>query len=184
MEEREINLIKEAQGGNQMAFQQLINIHGDKVMGAAYKFTKNHQDAEDLYQETFLKVYKNIQSFRYESEFFTWVYRILANMAYNSFRKNKKYQTVEIGEESNLWETIPASNSSNADKYFFNNALKDQINNSLLDLSPKQRTVFIMKHFEGKKIKDISAILDCTEGTIKRYLFRATQKLRTSLSNA
>ena len=184
MEENEVSLIKDAQGGNNMAFQQLMNIHGEKVMGAAFKFVKNHQDAEDLYQETFLKVYKNIKSFRFESEFYTWVYRILANMAYNSFRKNKKHQVVENGEDSNLWETIPASENTNADKDFYNNALKDEINKSIMELSPKQKTVFIMKHYERKKIKDIAAILDCTEGTVKRYLFRATQKLRSTLSQA
>ncbi len=184
MERDEVELIKKAQDGDKMAFQELMNRHGERVMCGAYKFTKNHQDAEDLYQETFIRVYKNIESFRFESEFYTWVYRIMANLAFNLYRKQKRMQTIEPEDEDYFWQTIPADESSNSDRKLYLTSIKEQVDQALLGLSPKQRTVFIMKHYEAKKIRDISAILGCTDGTVKRYLYRATQKLQKMLSSS
>jgi RNA polymerase sigma-70 factor (ECF subfamily) len=185
MNEKEKVLIKKAQDGDNMAFQKIMNIHGQKMLGLAFKFTKNHQDAEDLYQETFLKIYKNLSSFRFESEFTTWAYRILANLAYNSFRKKKNNQTVDMEDgDRNMWETIPGDDHDMADQEVYNESLREQIHFAISQLSQKQKTVFIMKHYEGKKIKDIAGILGTTEGTVKKYLFRATQKMRQTLVNA
>ncbi len=185
MTEQEKKLIKNAQEGDNMAFQEIMKIHGQKMLGLAFKFTKNHQDAEDLYQETFLKIYKNLQSFRFESEFSTWAYRVLANLAYNSFRKQKTNMTVDMEDgERDMWETIPGDERDNADAEVYTESLREQIYSALSQLSPKQKTVFIMKHYEGKKIKDIAGVLGTTEGTIKKYLFRATQKMRQTLVNA
>jgi len=184
MDQQEIEIIERIKNGDEMAFQQIMSKYGERVMGLAFHFTKNYQDAEDLYQETFIKVYRNINSFRFESEFFTWVYRILANQAFNYFRKSKRMTIVEPGENDYLWETIPADESSEADQATLNSSLREEIDRALLQLSPQQRVVFILKHYEGKKIKDIALILDCTEGTVKRYLFRATRKLQTILVKA
>ena len=184
MDQQEIEIIERIKNGDEMAFQQIMSKYGERVMGLAFHFTKNYQDAEDLYQETFIKVYRNINSFRFESEFFTWVYRILANQAFNYFRKSKRMTTVDPGENDYLWETIPADESSEADQATLNSSLREEIDRALLQLSPQQRVVFILKHYEGKKIKDIALILDCTEGTVKRYLFRATRKLQTILVKA
>lgn len=184
MDQQEIEIIERIKNGDEMAFQQIMSKYGERVMGLAFHFTKNYQDAEDLYQETFIKVYRNINSFRFESEFFTWVYRILANQAFNYFRKSKRMTIVDPGENDYLWETIPAGESSEADQATLNSSLREEIDRALLQLSPQQRIVFILKHYEGKKIKDIALILDCTEGTVKRYLFRATRKLQTILVKA
>lgn len=183
MEKDEIDLIKRVQGGDKMSFQQIMAKYGDKVMGLAYHFTKNTYDAEDLYQETFIKVYHNIGSFRFESEFFTWVYRILANQAFNFYRKNKRMVIADPGEHEYLWETLPSDENDEADKITFNSSLREHIYKALMKLSSQQRVVFILKHIEGKKIKDIASLLNCTEGTVKRYLFRATRKLQTILAD-
>lgn len=184
MDQQEIEIIERIKNGDEMAFQQIMSKYGDRVMGLAFHFTKNYQDAEDLYQETFIKVYRNINAFRFESEFFTWVYRILANQAFNYFRKSKRMTTVDPGENDYLWETIPADKSCEPDQATLNSSLREEIDRALLQLSPQQRVVFILKHYEGKKIRDIALILDCTEGTVKRYLFRATRKLQTILVKA
>lgn len=184
MDQQEIDLIERIKNGDEMAFQTMMNKYGERVMGLAFHFTKNYQDAEDLYQETFIKVYRNIGSFRFESEFFTWVYRILANQAFNYYRKSKRMLTVDPGEDDYLWETIPDNDSAEADQATLNSPLREEIDRALRQLSSQQRVVFILKHYEGKKIKDIASILDCTEGTVKRYLFRATRKLQTLLVKA
>lgn len=184
MDQQEIDLIERIKNGDEMAFQTMMNKYGERVMGLAFHFTKNYQDAEDLYQETFIKVYRNIGSFRFESEFFTWVYRILANQAFNYYRKSKRMLTVDPGEDDYLWETIPDNDSAEADQATLNASLREEIDRALRQLSSQQRVVFILKHYEDKKIKDIASILDCTEGTVKRYLFRATRKLQTLLVKA
>ena len=184
MDKDEIEIIKRVQAGDSMAFQRIMERYGERVMSSAYRFTKNSQDAEELYQETFIRIYKNIQSFRFESEFFTWAYRILTNQAFNYYRKKKRMVTVDPGEDDYLWETIPSDSADSADTETLRSSLRAQIDQALRQLSSQQRVVFIMKHYEGKKIKDIAAILDCTEGTVKRYLFRATRKLQTMLVNA
>ncbi len=181
MEKEEVDLIKRIQGGDNMAFHAIMNKYGSRVMNVAYSFAKNTQDAEDLYQETFIRVFRNIKSFRFESEFYTWIYRILTNLAYNQFKKKGRMQVVDPGENDYLWETIPGDKEDEADVQTYKSAFKEEVDNALLQLSSQQRTVFILKHYEGKKIKDIAAILDCTEGTIKRYLFRATRKLQDLL---
>ncbi|HQC61683.1 MAG TPA: sigma-70 family RNA polymerase sigma factor, partial [Candidatus Marinimicrobia bacterium] len=77
MEKEEVELIQNIQSGDKMAFARLMEQYGERVMSIAFRFTRNYQDAEDLYQETFIKVYQNLGKFRFESEFFTWIYRIL-----------------------------------------------------------------------------------------------------------
>jgi len=178
MENEEVDLIRRVQEGQTAAFDLIMRRYGERVMSCAYQFTKNTCDAEDLYQETFLKVYRNIHTFRFESEFFTWVYRILSNHAFNFYRRRKRMSVVDPGEDDYLWETIPADEDTLADAELYNPSLRDRVDRALVELSSQQRVVFILKHYEGKKIKEIAALLDCTEGTVKRYLFRATRKLQ------
>lgn len=184
MEREEKELIERILKGDKVAFRGLMERYGEKVMGLAYHFTRNPQDAEDLYQETFLKVYTNLPNFRFECEMFTWIYRIIANQAFNLYNKRRRFQVVEPGEDDYLWETIADEDAAETDQETLNVALRQQIDRALLQLSAQQRVVFILKHIEGKKLKEIAAILDCTEGTVKRYLFRATRKLQTLIAES
>jgi RNA polymerase sigma-70 factor (ECF subfamily) len=179
MEEAEVDLIKRAQSGDKKAFESIMNKYGEKVMSLAYKFTGNYQDAEDLYQDTFLKIYSKIDTFRFQSEFYTWLYRIMANQSFNYYKKNKRTSIVGLGENDYLWEIIPSEDSVEIEDKL---SLKEEVDNALMELPNKQRMVFILKYYEGKKIKDIALLLDCAEGTVKKYLFRATNKLRTLLT--
>ncbi|MCF7885597.1 MAG: RNA polymerase sigma factor [Candidatus Marinimicrobia bacterium] len=179
MEEKE--LIKKIQNGSRRHYRELIERYGERLMCDAYKFMKNTQDAEDLYQDTFIKVYENIDTFKFKSQFYTWVYRIMANLAFNRFRKRKKMQIVD-DQDDYLWDTLPADHNSEPENKMPKKKLKEKVDKAIANLSPRQKTVFVMKHYEGKKIKDIAAILGCHSGTVKKYLYRATRKLRTSIS--
>lgn len=182
MQKEDQELIEKILGGDKMAFKGLMERYGERVMGLAYHFTRNQQDAEDLYQETFLKVYLKLPNFRFECELFTWIYRIIANQAFNLYNKRKRMQIAEPGEDEYLWETIADEDAAEADQDAINLVLRQQIDGALRQLSAQQRVVFVLKHLEGKKLKEIAAILDCNEGTVKRYLFRATRKLQTFLA--
>ncbi len=179
MKEQILALIKKAQSGDTEAFHALVKLHDERVMILAYQLTHNEQDAEDLYQEAFLKAYKNIKSFRFESQFYTWLYRITVNTAYNFKRKQARLNLLEPDEENpgSHLDWIPDEPDNSSDRREVMSAVKE----ALTILPQKQRTVFILKHLENLKIKDIAKILNISEGTVKRYLFRAMEKLRIEL---
>ncbi len=169
-------LIIDAQNGESYSFHQLVALHDEKIMVLAYQLMKNKQDAEDLYQEAFVKAYKNIRSFRFESSFYTWLYRITVNTALNTKRKMSHMHTQEPIENYDPIENIPEPGSVNKHSEI-NRAIKAAAD----ELPEKQRTVFILKYLQDMKIKDISSIMDIGEGTVKKYLFRAMEKMRRQL---
>ena len=172
-------LIKKAQSGDPKAFHELVKLHDERVMILAYQLTRNQQDAEDLYQEVFLKAYKNIRNFRFESQFYTWLYRITVNTSYNYKRKQARLNLYEPDAEKEsghlTWIADPGDNSTSGQE------IMAAVKTAMIVLPQKQRTVFILKHLENLKIKDIARILNISEGTVKRYLFRAMEKLRVEL---
>jgi len=173
------DLIVKAQAGDTESFHEIVTKYDTRIMTLTLQIAQNKEDAEDIYQETFIKVYKNIAKFRFESDIYTWIYRIAVNTAYNYNRKHSKIKVVEPKEDDGYdlldWVFDPQSNEENREDLIM------AINQSLLKLSHQQRVVFILKHLQQLKIKDIANILDLSEGTVKKYLFRAMEKLRVSL---
>ncbi len=172
-------LIKKAQSGDSESFHELVKLHDERVMILAYQLTRNQQDAEDLYQEVFLKAYKSIKNFRFESQFYTWLYRITVNTSYNFKRKQARLNLYEPDPERESghldWIADPSDNRASGQE------IMTAVKSAMTILPQKQRTVFILKHLENLKIKDIARIINISEGTVKRYLFRAMEKLRVEL---
>jgi len=172
-------LIIEAQAGDVSAFHELVAMFDGKIMTLAYQLTQNKQDAEDLYQEAFIKAYKNISKFRFQSEFYTWMYRITINTFYNMKRKLSKYHFQEPGEEGHQ---DPISHLTDHDQSSQNaQEIQSAVKNAAQKLPIKQRTAFMLKHMQNLKIREIANIMDIGEGTVKKYLFRAMEKLREEL---
>jgi len=169
-------LIINAQEGDRNAFHQLVALHDEKVIVLAYQLMKNKQDAEDLYQEAFIKAYQNIRSFRFESSFYTWLYRITVNTALNMKRKLSK---MYIQEPLDTFDPIARLSESSGPNR--SEEIKNAIKSATDELPIKQRTVFILKYLQNMKIKEIAAIMDIGEGTVKKYLFRAMEKMRIQL---
>lgn len=178
MEQSIKTLIIEAQGGNTEAFHELVSLHDERVMTLALQLTRDKRDAEDLYQEVFMKAYKAIGSFRLESEFFTWLYRITVNSFYTLQRKASKMQTQESfdPEKDSTHDIADESKSPHE-----NEEIHEAVTGALNQLPTQQKTVFVMKHYEGLKVREIASIMDISDGTVKRYLFRAMEKLRPML---
>ncbi|MFC1569737.1 RNA polymerase sigma factor [bacterium] len=177
------DLIRKVQRGDTLAFQELVRNHDRKVLGLAYQMLGNQQDAEDVYQEVFMKVYKNIQKFRFQSAFETWLYRIVVNTAIN-YRKtrNKHLNNTIIPEdfdEDSSW--APLDHNPLPDQIAMNQEIRNQIQTVLDRLTLIQRTVFVLRFYQDFKIKDIAEIISCTEGTVKNTLFRSTIKVRHHL---
>ncbi len=179
-------LITQAKSGNDSAFEELIFRYDRSVLAIAFKFVHNSDDAKDIYQEVFIRVYKGLKNFEMKSEFSTWLYRIVTNVCLSNKSRSKKQLYVSIDEqnESEDDESVNvelADNEMDPAELMANLDLSDIIQDAVDSLSSKQRMTFILKHYEGYKIREISDMLNCKEGTVKKYLFDAIRNLRKKL---
>lgn len=185
MEKEEQALIKEAQRGNIMAFERLVKNYDKQVMQLAYNMLSNIQDAEDVYQEIFVRVFHNLNRFQFRSAFSTWLYRVVVNTCinYQKTRKKRKHYSLNQSRENSVrnWEIMLKEKGKNPEESALNQELSQKIELAIQQLSDQQKAVFVLRHYHDKKLKDIATILNCSEGTVKNYLFRATQKMQKIL---
>jgi len=182
-------LIREAQRGNRVAFEELVRQYDRAVLRLALHLTGSEQDAQDIYQEAFLKAYRNLGSFRFECSFYTWIYRIVTNLCLDLLRKRqvrKEDAAVSVDAEGNEYNMMDhvADGRSGADpeRDLMRRELGSRIAHALGKLTPRERMVFELKHYQGLKLRTIGEVLNTTEETAKNTLFRATQKLRVTLA--
>jgi RNA polymerase sigma-70 factor (ECF subfamily) len=184
MEEREIRLIKRAQDGDPAAFEALVIMYDRQVLRLAYRLVNNLEDARDIYQDVFLLVYRKLSSFRFESEFYTWLYRIVVNQCIN-FRKWRRRRQAAALTEPDTASSFSArrfdSGEPNPEDGVIHREAGAKIQLALTHLSEKQRAVFVLRHFHDMKLQDIARSMGCADGTVKNYLFRATQKMQELL---
>lgn len=190
MTQQETELIIRAQNGNITAFEQLIYNYDKKVLSLALKYTGNEDDARDVYQDVFIRVFKGLKNFRFKSEFSTWLYRIVTNVCLTYRTNIKKREFISIHpdedqeENENMKQGIEIIDNGPApDRIINSTEISEHINRALESLPARQKMIFILKHYEGYKLKEIADILKCGEGTIKKYLFEAVRRLRTQLED-
>jgi RNA polymerase sigma-70 factor (ECF subfamily) len=182
-------LIRAAQAGDQDAFGQLVRAYDQSVLRLAMNLLRSPEDAQDVYQEAFLRVYRNLNSFRFDCSFHTWLYRIVTNLCLDHIRKRKVRK-----EESSLLEgtdgpvdrmdTFQESRAeSDPQRTLFSGQLQQRIQKVLGDLTARERMVFELRHYQGLKLRNIAEILGTTEEAAKNCLFRATQKMRVALGD-
>lgn len=180
-------LVQEAQRGNPVAFDELVRQHDRAVLGLALRLTRSEADAQDLYQEAFLKAYQKLHSFRFECSFSTWMYRIVTNLCLDHLRKSnrrKENRAVAVnadGEELDLLGEIPDTCTPDPEQHFLQSELNRRIAQALRSLTPHERMVFELRHYQGLRLRTIGVILNRREEAVKSTLFRATQKLRFRL---
>jgi len=182
------DLIIQAQKGDQSAFEELVYRYDRNVLSITIKYANNEDDAKDLYQEVFIRVYRSIKGFRFQSEFSTWLFRITTNVCLTYKSRSKEHLRVSIDkdfdEEENEFSTTKelVYDGSSPEEISSGANLGDIVNAAVESLSPKQKMTFVLKHYEGYKIREIAEMLNCKEGTVKKYLFDATKNLRKKLS--
>lgn len=183
MEEKEIRLIRQAQRGEVAAFEQLVAHHDRQVIKLAYYLLGNEHDAEDVYQEVFLLVYRKLSSFKFKSSFATWLNRVVVNycLTYRSRRNRRSFVSLDspVAAPGDVWE--PQVNMSTPESAAISADLRCRIEQALAELSEQQRSVFVLRHFHGHKLREIAEIMSCAEGTVKNYLFRATRQMQKKL---
>lgn len=182
------DLIIRAQNGDAMAFEELVYRYDKNVLSIALKYTNNEDEAKDIYQDVFIRVFKGLKNFQFKSEFSTWIYRITTNVCLTFKTNSKKHSFVPIendkdDDEDNFESVILSTGEeeSNPDNIAAYGQLENHLNELLEQLPPKQKLCFVLKHYEGYKIREIAKLLECQDGTVKKYLFEATHKLRSKL---
>ncbi len=185
----ETDLIREAQGGSRTAFDALVRQYDQAVLRLAMHLTGSEQDAQDIQQEAFLKAYRYLGNFRFECSFYTWIYRIVTNLCLDHLRRRKSRredQAVVVdssGEEMDLLTNVSDERASaNPARELERKYLGQRILMALEELTPRERMVFELKHYQGLRLRTIGEMLNTTEETAKNTLFRATKKLRRKLA--
>ena len=183
-------LVREAQRGNRAAFEELVRHYDQAVLRLAMHLTGSEHEAQDIYQDAFLKAYKSVGNFRFECSFYTWIYRIVTNLCLDHLRKKqvrKEDAPVSVdaqGEVYDLLAQVPDGRSgANPERDLMRRELGRRISGALDALTPRERMVFELKHYQGLKLRTVGEILNTTEETAKNTLFRATQKLRGALAD-
>src|ERR1017187_5485419 len=187
--EPEMELIREAQAGSRAAFDALVRQYEQQVLRLALHLTGSEHDAEDIYQEAFLKAYRYLGNFRFECSFYTWIYRIVTNLCLDQLRRRKTRREDHAvvldrsGDEIDLLASVSDDRSfSNPGKELDRKVLGEKIQLALGKLTPRERMVFELKHYQGLRLRTIGEMLHTTEETAKNTLFRATKKLRAQLA--
>jgi RNA polymerase sigma-70 factor, ECF subfamily len=178
-------LVREAQGGNRVAFAQLVQTYDQAVLRLALRLTGSESDALDIHLEAFLKVYKKLDDFRFECSFATWIYRIVTNVCLDHLRKNrirKRNGAIELNDDDALNQLSDDRPGNSTEQQLLGGELSAQILRALKRLTPCERIVFDLKHFHGLTLRNVSEILNTSEGSVKAIFFRATRKLRFQLS--
>jgi RNA polymerase sigma-70 factor (ECF subfamily) len=187
--EEDDELIREAQRGERAAFDALVRRYDQAVLRLALHMLGNEQDAQDIHQEAFLKAYRHLGNFRFECSFYTWVYRIVTNLCLDQLRRRKSRREDPAtimdaqGDEMDLLSNVSDTRAmANPARELDRKLMGQCIAEALDKLTPRERTVFELKHYQGLKLRMIGEMLSTTEETAKNTLFRATRKLRANLA--
>ena len=173
-------LVDLARSGDADAFRELVLQHSQRVFGTAFRVTGSAEDADDVVQETFLRAYRKLHLFDGRSQFSTWLHRITVNCAMDLMRKKTRRDAREISDEG-VSEIRMIATDPRPDRMAASGEVGRQVEKVLRSLSPTERTVFVLRHFEGHTSKEISQMLGMRSGAIRNAVFRAVKKMRSSL---
>ncbi|HXU21149.1 MAG TPA: RNA polymerase sigma factor [Verrucomicrobiae bacterium] len=185
----EAALIRAAQQGDESAFEQLVRIHDQNVLRLALNLLRSQEDARDVYQEAFLRVYRNLNAFRFDCSFHTWLYRIVTNLCVDALRKRRvrREESSVLATPDGMLDRMDTVEEARADgdpqRHLLSRQLNGRIQLTLESLTPRERIVFEMRHYQGLRLRAIGDALGTTEEAAKNCLFRATQKMRAALGD-
>lgn len=177
----ENDLVTRARSGDTEAFGRLVKRHSEMLFQVAYRLTGNEANAEDVVQEAFIRAYRKIDRFDGRSAFGTWLYRITVNCSMDAMRKKQRSK-----ESTDLEPVLEQRQPSTADpgpqRLAMSREISHQVAAVLDGLSTMERTAFLLKHYEGRSLKEIAEIMDLRVNAVKHAIFRAVKKLRSELA--
>ncbi len=174
-----------AQSGNLDAFEEIVRRHQGRVYATAYRVTGNREDALDVAQDALIKAYQKIGSWAPTGNFLSWLLRLTSNQAIDHLRRRKRHQTEPLDEgRTSGDESVPLeAQAPLPDALVRGMELDERVRAALVGLSPMQRDVFMLRHFEEFSLAEIAGQMGCTVGSVKVHLFRALKKLRAALGD-
>ena len=178
----ESELIRRAAGGDRGAFHALVEQHRPMVYRVAFQFAGNHHDADDIAQEVFIKVYQSLARFRQDAQFTSWLYRIAMNACIDHRRRQQPHLThLELEDPELALDATPAAEPG-PEACAAGAELGVALQGAIDQLPPRQRVIFVMRHYEGLKLHEIAVALGLQDGTVKRQLHSAVHRLRRVLA--
>ncbi|HSM76323.1 MAG TPA: RNA polymerase sigma factor [Bryobacteraceae bacterium] len=183
MEETDAAAVSRALAGDKDGFRVLVERHSRNVFRLAFRMTGNEQDAEDIVQVAFLRAWRNLENFGSQASFGTWLHRIAANYSLDVIRQRKRREDkreVSYRDEDDILNTIPGSDPG-PDRLVHSQRVRKAVHAAMEELTPQERTAFVLRHFEGLSIDEIGANLGTGVNATKHSIFRAVQKLRRAL---
>jgi RNA polymerase sigma-70 factor (ECF subfamily) len=185
MEDADVAAVRLARAGDSSAFRLLVERHSRPVFRLAYRVTGNRQDAEDVVQETFLRAWRQLGRFESRSSFATWLHRITVNCALDHVRLRPRHVPLAYDQPGPEDVAAPAGPSADEvpspDRLAFSAEVRQRVASALGELSPAERTAFVLRHFEGHSIEEIGRTLGLRTSATKHSIFRAVQKMRRAL---
>lgn len=182
MEDTDSVAIARVKAGDSDAFRGLVERHSRSVFKLAYRMTGNEHDAEDVVQETFLRAYQQLNRYESRASFGTWLYRIAANYSLDLIRSRKHHRDRQVAgeEKEDVMAQIPAT-APGPDRVLFSGQIQEKLESTLAELSQRERTAFVLRHYEGLSIEEIGGMLGIGASATKHSIFRAVQKIRKAL---
>ncbi len=172
----EMEEIKGFIAGDDKAFGELVNRYKERIYAVVLRMVGNREDAKDIAQDAFVRAYRNRQSFRAESGFYTWVYRIAVNLAINFLNRNQERSAYSLDDPK-----LKEQPGESREQKIVTDELRRAIDKAIGALPARQRAVFVLRQYEDKSNDEIASLLSITEGAVKANYFQAIQKLRVSL---
>lgn len=182
--EDEARLAGRLAAGDASAFRELVTAFRRKVYGLAYEMTRNHADAEDISQVTFMKIHRSIGTFKPGLGLRTWIYQIAHNSAIDHIRKKPFFAAEpQLSPASAPRPGDPADPSAGPEQEAETASLRRRIDEAMSEFSEREQAVFVLRHYHELKLKEIAEALDISLGTAKSYLFRSLRKLQKALGD-
>ena len=181
MEMTDVGVVNRARGGDAEAFRMIVERHSQPLFRVAYRMTGNEHDADDVVQETFLRAYRQIDSFEERANFGTWLHRIAINCALDLLRARGRLDRHYGGDPETAEMTGAAKTEADQDRLLMSAELRKEVMAAMERLTGNERTAFVLRHFEGMPVEEIGRTLGIQVNAAKHTIFRAVRKLRASL---
>ena len=187
---RDSVLVRRVISGDKASFRELVEKYQNKAVSVAFGVVGNLADAEEIAQEAFLKAYRNLNSFRGQSSFYTWLYRIVFNLSIDLSRKRYRRNEYSVGDlfavdastqERNLADDGFSNAPQTPEQLLSGSELGKEIDKAMAELSPEHRAVIMLREIQGLSYEEISEVLDCSKGTVMSRLHHARRRLQRAL---
>lgn len=187
MERSDRELVRQSRQGDKEAFRELVERYQRKVLAVAMGMVHNRDDALELAQETFVKAYENLEGFKGESSFYTWLYRIVVNLGIDFRRRERRHGTISLADRpgggEDLEARLPAQRLADPYQQTRSREIGSRMQEAIDDLTPDHRAVILLREVEGLSYDDISRVMQCSKGTVMSRLHYARKKLQDKLKD-